>query len=135
MSSLVTLRCYGIGLDRLLQSVVDANHDAAGIMWPAEVAPYHVAVVSLNPDGQVTATAEKLYQDLKTAGFDVLYDDRAESAGVKLKDADLIGLPVRIVVSPKTLKEGQVEVKPRNGETSRVALAEALQSVKDLLKK
>jgi prolyl-tRNA synthetase len=131
----IVMGCYGIGLDRLLQSVVDANHDAAGIMWPAEVAPYHVAVVSLNPDGQVTATAEKLYQDLKTAGFDVLYDDRAESAGVKLKDADLIGLPVRIVVSPKTLKEGQVEVKPRNGETSRVALAEALQSVKDLLKK
>ncbi len=130
----IVMGCYGIGLDRLLQSVVDGNHDASGIIWPAEVAPYEVALVSLNPDDQVSAAAEKLYNDLKEDGFDALYDDRAESAGVKLKDADLIGLPVRIVVSPKTLKEGQVEIKPRNGEFYRVALAEAIQSVSGLLK-
>lgn len=130
----IVMGCYGIGLDRLLQSVVDGNHDASGIMWPAEVAPYQVALVSLNPDDQVSAAAENLYDELKTAGYEVLYDDRAESAGVKLKDADLIGLPVRIVVSPKTLKEGQVEIKPRSGEFYRVALAESLQSVSGLLK-
>lgn len=126
----IIMGCYGIGVDRLLSAVIDGNHDASGIIWPSEVAPYDVALVSLNADEQVAAAADKLYADLRGTGRRVLYDDRtSESAGVKLKDADLLGMPLRIVISPKTLKDGEVEVKPRNGETRRVALAEVLKAI------
>ena len=108
---------YGIGTSRLLQCVIEANHDEKGIIWPASVAPYDLHVVGLGLDAEETAAkAEALYELLLESGFDVLFDDRLEpTAGVKFNDADLIGLPLRVTVSPRSLANGAVEVKRRGG--------------------
>jgi prolyl-tRNA synthetase len=109
--------CYGIGTSRLLQCVIEANHDERGIVWPASVAPYDVHLVGLGLDrGDSAVKAEALENALQDAGLDVLYDDRIDAtAGVKFNDADLIGLPVRITVSPRSLEKGSVELKLRSG--------------------
>jgi len=104
--------CYGIGLGRLMGTVVEVCHDDKGIIWPASIAPFAVHLVSLG-DEKVQATTEKLYKDLTKRGIEVLYDDRDESAGTKLADADLLGMPVRVVVSKKTLDNDSVEIKKR----------------------
>jgi prolyl-tRNA synthetase len=107
--------CYGIGTSRVLQCVVEANHDERGIVWPASVAPYGVHLVGLGLDRpEVAAKAESLYASLQAAGVDVIFDDRSDSAGVKFNDADLIGMPVRVTVSPRSLEKGAVEVKHRS---------------------
>jgi prolyl-tRNA synthetase len=105
---------YGIGLERLLAAVVEANHDEKGIIWPASLTPFDAHLVSLNTDRPgVAEAADRLYADLQTAGVDVLYDDREESPGVKFNDADLLGMPLRITVSPRTLETGSAELKGR----------------------
>ena len=108
---------YGIGTSRLLQSVIEANHDQHGITWPAAVAPYDLHIVGLGLEAEETAAkAEALYDALLAAGLEVLFDDRLEpTAGVKFNDADLIGLPLRVTVSPRSLAKGAVEVKRRVG--------------------
>ncbi len=106
--------CYGIGLERLLAAVVEANHDEKGIIWPASLAPFDAHLVSLNTDRPgVAEAADRLYADLQAAGVDVLYDDREESPGVKFNDADLLGMPLRITVSPRTLEKASAELKGR----------------------
>ena len=106
--------CYGIGVGRLLAGAIEQNHDDKGIIFPAPIAPYQVHLLSLNPqDREVASAAEELYGRLEGAGYEVLYDDRAESAGVKFNDADLLGLPVRLVVSGRNIKQGAVEAKRR----------------------
>jgi prolyl-tRNA synthetase len=108
----VIMGCYGIGPSRLMGTIVEVSHDAKGIVWPEEIAPFQVHLLSLKEDEE----AEKIYKDLTRAGIEVLYDDRADiSAGEKFTDADLIGCPYRIVVSAKSLKEGCVEIKERSG--------------------
>ena len=108
---------YGIGVERLMATVVEANHDEKGIIWPASVAPYQVHLLSLNPDRpEVAAAAEKLYADLQAAGVAALYDDREESPGVKFNDADLLGMPLRVTVSPRTLGEGERGAEAAAGE-------------------
>lgn len=110
----VVMGCYGIGLDRLLSAVVDSNHDEKGIVWPAEITPYQVYLVGLNLDQpDVAGVAERVYQDLTEHGMEVLYDDRLESPGVKFADADLLGFPLRVTVSPRSLKQNAVEIVPR----------------------
>lgn len=110
----VVMGCYGIGLDRLLSAVVDSNHDEKGIVWPAEITPYQVYLVGLNLDQpDVAEVAERVYQDLTEHGMEVLYDDRLESPGVKFADADLLGFPLRVTVSPRSLKQNAVEIVPR----------------------
>lgn len=128
----VVMGCYGIGLDRLLTAIVDANHDAKGIVWPASVAPYQVYLLGLNLDSPEVATAaNQVYQDLRAASLDVLFDDRSESPGVKFADADLIGLPLRVTVSARSLKQGAVEIVPRRtGEGTLVLLADAVSRIK-----
>ncbi|MCZ6789233.1 MAG: proline--tRNA ligase, partial [Chloroflexi bacterium] len=118
--------CYGIGVGRLLAAAIEQNHDEQGIIFPPPIAPYQVHLVSLNPENpQVGQAADELYGQLQDDGFDVLYDDREESAGVKFADADLLGLPVRLVVSPRTLRENGIEIKGRREEKGRlVATAE-----------
>lgn len=123
--------CYGIGVDRIVACAVEASHDERGIRWPASIAPFDVYLVSLGAsrDASVAAEAEALYEELRAAGLDVLYDDRDESAGVKFNDADLIGVPLRITVSTRNLKEGVVEVQRRDiegSEASKVARAEVV---------
>ncbi|MBV9579156.1 MAG: proline--tRNA ligase [Chloroflexi bacterium] len=115
--------CYGIGLGRLLAAIVEQHHDADGIVWPVAVAPFAVTVLALGQDPAVTAAAETLTRQLAESGVDVLYDDRGERAGVKFKDADLVGIPWRIAVGPRGLAEGWVEWKHRSTEQSdRVSL-------------
>jgi prolyl-tRNA synthetase len=127
--------CYGIGLDRLLGAVIEANHDERGIVWPAEVAPYAVHLVGLNLERtEIRDAAERLYAELRGAGIDVLYDDREESPGVKFADADLLGMPLRITVSPRNLEKGSVEVKRRSeAEASLVPLAEAAGKLREAI--
>ena len=110
----IFMGCYGIGLDRLLSAVVDANHDDRGIVWPASIAPYQIHLVGLNLDRpEVAIAADRLYDDLRRQNVEVLYDDRQESPGVKFADADLIGLPLRVTVSQRTLKQNSLELTPR----------------------
>jgi prolyl-tRNA synthetase len=106
--------CYGIGIGRLLACVIEQHHDEAGILWPPEVAPFDLEIVSLaGKDAAVEQAAEALYTRLQGLGQRVLYDDRPERAGVKFNDADLIGIPVRLTVSQRTLEQGGVELKRR----------------------
>ena len=131
----VVMGSYGIGVGRLLAAAIEQSHDDAGIIFPRAIAPYHVWLIALNADKEgVSEAAEELYQALEEDGAEVLYDDRDESAGVKFNDADLLGLPVRVVVSPRNLKLGQVEVKLRSeSEATMVPIAEAAGRVKEML--
>lgn len=105
---------YGIGLDRLMAIIVELYHDKDGIIWPENVAPYDIHLLSLGKGEDVKEKAEELYAELRAAGFDVLYDDRNVSAGVKFKDADLIGIPWRIGIGGRSLKSGTAELKKRS---------------------
>jgi prolyl-tRNA synthetase len=118
---------YGIGTERLLAAVIEANHDERGITWPAEIAPFQVHLVALQPDrDDVRSAAEELYAALQALGLEVLYDDRDETPGVKFNDADLLGMPLRITVSPRTLEKGSLELKKRReSESELVALGDA----------
>ena len=130
-----TMGCYGIGVGRLLAAAIEENHDDRGMRLPASIAPFEVSLVGLNmEDPAVVKAAERLYARLEKAGIEVLFDDRQESAGVKFNDADLLGFPVRLVVSPRTLREGMVEVKPRSAaEASMTPVNQATRAVKRLL--
>jgi prolyl-tRNA synthetase len=110
----IMMGSYGIGVERILAAAVELYHDADGIRWPMSVAPLHLALLPLQmQDAQVRDVSEKLYRELTAAGVEVLLDDRDERAGVKFKDADLIGLPLRVAIGKKGLAEGKVEWKPR----------------------
>jgi len=128
--------CYGIGVGRVFAGAIEANHDERGIIWPPELAPYDVHLVGLGFDKPgVRESAEQVYQQLIDAGYDVLYDDREEgSAGVKFNDADLLGMPVRVTVSPRSIEGGGAEVKRRTEKDARVVTLDATASaVRDLL--
>ncbi len=128
--------CYGIGVGRVFAGAIEANHDERGIIWPRELTPYHVHLVGLGFDKPgVRESAEQVYQQLQDAGFDVLYDDREEgSAGVKFNDADLLGMPVRVTVSPRSIENGGAEIKRRTEKDAQVVgLAEASGAVRRLL--
>lgn len=123
----MVMGCYGIGVTRTLQAIIEQHHDADGIRWPVAVAPYAVTLLPLDPrDAAVTAAAARLEAELEALGIDVLLDDRDERPGVKFKDADLIGCPFRVVAGAKALARGCVEVRPRGErESTLVPLAEA----------
>ena len=125
--------CYGIGVDRLLAAVIEANHDAAGIVWPPALAPFDAHVVALGGDRPEVAEAlAALEAALDAAGLEALVDDRDESPGTKFADADLLGMPVRLTVSPRALGRGGVELKPRAaGESAIVPLDEAAAHVRE----
>ena len=114
--------CYGIGVDRTLASIIEANHDDDGIIWPMTVAPFQVVIVPVKYDGQMKEVSDKLYNELNASGIEVLLNDRNERPGVKFKDMDLIGIPVRIVVGEKNLPN--VEVKLRKEKESKLIPAE-----------
>lgn len=119
----IVMGCYGIGVGRLLASVVEAWHDDDGIIFPITIAPYQFHLLSIGKDEDVIRNAERVYEDLTSNGYEVLYDDRDESPGVKFKDADLLGMPIRIAVSRRTLREDSLEVKLRaEGEAELVKL-------------
>lgn len=128
--------CYGLGIGRVLAALVEQSHDEKGLIWPFSVAPYHINLLGLDLDKtENRMLAEQVYTDLNKAGLEVLYDDRLESAGVKFNDADLLGLPLRAVISKRSLKNGGVELKLRKENNSRmVPLREAVQVIQDEVK-
>jgi len=110
----VVMGCYGIGLGRLMAAIVEINHDDKGIIWPKEVAPFQIHLIQIEDNQKIKKAAEELYRDLQNKAVEVLYDDRNDkSAGEKFAESDLIGIPYRIVISERTLKENSVEVKER----------------------
>ncbi len=123
----IVMGSYGIGLGRLLAAAIEQNHDDKGIIWPLPIAPYHIYLCSLyleNP--QVATMAENLYAELKAEGLEVLFDDRKESPGVKFNDADLLGIPIRVTISPRTLETNSVEIKRRSEKESQLLPLEGI---------
>jgi prolyl-tRNA synthetase len=132
----IVMGCYGIGSGRLAATVVEQHHDERGIAWPASIAPFHVSLLSLagGNDAGPSEAADRLYAELSAAGIEVLYDDRSDRAGVKFNDADLLGCPLRLSVSARTLAKGEAELKPRGAaEATFLPLAEVVPTVRGLL--
>jgi prolyl-tRNA synthetase len=127
--------CYGIGVTRTLQAVVEQCNDKDGIVWPLSVSPYAVCITPLSvaPGSPVMNEAERIYAELIARGVDVILDDRDERAGVKFKDSELIGFPIRIGIGEKSLAKGEIEIKKRGGELMPVKIADAVGKVCDLL--
>jgi prolyl-tRNA synthetase len=139
-SHIPTMGSYGIGLDRTLASVIEEHHDDAGIIWPVSVAPYHVIIVPVKYDGAVKSAADRLASELERAGVEVLLDDRGERPGVKFNDADLTGIPWRVVVGDKGLARPspQVEIRRRGEQDNRMveldkAAAELAEKIREEL--
>ncbi|PKM77696.1 MAG: proline--tRNA ligase [Firmicutes bacterium HGW-Firmicutes-15] len=127
--------CYGIGVSRTMAAAVEQNNDDNGIIWPIPIAPYHVIIVPVNTkkEEQMQA-ANSIYEELIADGIEVILDDRDERAGVKFKDADLIGIPIKITIGPKSLQEKQAEVKKRwEGETELVPLDQVVKTIKGII--
>lgn len=131
-----TMGCYGIGVGRLAAAVCEARHDDYGPIWPISIAPWQVQLCALRLDNpEVREFADKLYEDLQSAGIEVLFDDRPVSAGVMFSDADLTGVPLRAVISPKGLKNGTVEIAKRDKSmVEHVVQADALEFIKNTVK-
>jgi prolyl-tRNA synthetase len=127
--------CYGIGVTRTLQAVIEQSNDKDGIIWPVSVAPYTVCITPLGvaSDGAVMKLAEKIYADLTARGVDVILDDRDERPGVKFKDSELVGFPIRIGIGEKSLAKGEVELKPRGGALQAIKAGDAVAAVMKLL--
>jgi len=130
----VIMGCYGIGNTRLLGTIVEASHDEKGIIWPKSVAPYHVHLIQLGNDEEVSAMAKKLYESMLEKKIEVLFDDRDARAGEKFNDSDLIGLPLRIVISKRTLEENSVEWKERKEkEAKKVAMSDVIENINSFI--
>ncbi len=131
----MAMGCYGLGIGRTIAAAIEQNYDDDGIIWPLPLAPFQVLLIALNTnDEEVVGQADALYNTLREKGVEVLFDDRNQRPGVKFKDADLIGLPVRMVVGARSLKEGQVEISlRRDRERQMVAVGDAVERILHLL--
>ena len=114
--------CYGIGVTRIVAAAIEQNHDDRGIIWPAAIAPFDVLIIPINMDKsyRIKKAADKVYRDLQRAGFDVLMDDRGHRPGVKFADADLLGIPHRLVIAESAWDKGEVEYKGRREDNSQL---------------
>lgn len=130
----MTMGCYGLGVSRVLPAVVETNHDENGIVWPMSIAPYQVAVLLVDREPELRSVAEELVGGLEEAGVEVLYDDREERAGVKFKDADLIGIPLKAVIGRHTRETGQIEIQSRaDGSKQAVAPEDAVHALRGMI--
>jgi prolyl-tRNA synthetase len=131
----IEMGCYGIGVSRLVAAAIEQNHDANGIIWPVSIAPFQVLLLPINyKDSRIREATDALYASLQETGIDVLLDDRDERPGVKFKDADLVGIPLRVTIGPKTLEKGRVELRRRReGETEEVAHDEAIKKINSFI--
>ena len=127
--------CYGIGVTRTLQAVIEQCHDESGVIWPTSVAPYEVCITALDvePESEVMTLANRLYDELRAKGVDVILDDRPARPGIKFKDSELVGFPLRIGIGERSLAKGNVEIKPRVGEMILCSPDEALGQALDWL--
>jgi prolyl-tRNA synthetase len=132
----IIMGCYGIGVNRIIAGLIETSHDADGILWPVSLAPYEVLVVPMKvTDPAMMEAANRIYAGLKAAGVDVLMDDRDQRPGVKFKDADLIGIPLRVVIGERGLKQGQLEMKWRwSKEAEMIAMEGAVEQVAALVR-
>jgi prolyl-tRNA synthetase len=132
---LAVMGCYGIGITRTMQAIIEQSNDKDGIIWPISVAPYAVCITPLAvaPETEVMKLAEKLYGELSVAGIEVIIDDRDERPGVKFKDADLVGFPIRIGIGEKSLAKGEVELKLRGGALTPIKPDEVVVKVRELI--
>lgn len=128
--------CYGIGVGRALASVAEESHDEKGLIWPMTIAPWHVYLCGLRlDDPTVKAEADKLYAEMTKAGIEVLYDDREASAGVKFSDCDLMGIPIRVVISPRSLAKGEIELQTRDKSLqTNVKIEESIDFIQKIIK-
>ncbi len=135
-SNPMVMGCYGIGVGRTMAAAIEQNYDDDGIVWPLAIAPYQIIIVPVSEKSETQmAAAEKLYEDLTAAGYEVIFDDRSERAGVKFKDADLIGIPLRITIGDKSLAKGNLEYKIRRGGKSGViSVDNALTEIAEIMK-
>ena len=126
--------CYGIGVNRIIAAAIENSNDENGIIWPPEIAPYKAVIVSINPkDKKVADTSENIHNILVDAGIETLWDDRDLTAGVKFKDADLVGIPIRLTIGAKTLENGTVDIKLRNRkEQKSVKISSILEEVEKI---
>jgi prolyl-tRNA synthetase len=131
----IEMGCYGIGISRLVAAAVEQNHDANGIVWPVSIAPFHVLLLPINyKDKVIREAADKLYQALQERGVEVLFDDRDERPGVKFKDADLVGIPLRVTIGAKSLERGCIELRwRRDGKTEEIPVADSAEKLHTLL--
>ena len=127
--------CYGIGIGRTVAAAIEQKHDENGMIFPKALAPFQVTVLPLKiKDEEIKSAAEKIYQELINLGYEAIIDDRDVGPGFKLKDAELIGIPVIVAVGPRTIKNGEAEVKlRRDGETKNVKLEDVVNEVQSLL--
>jgi prolyl-tRNA synthetase len=131
----ILMGCYGIGLARTIAAIIEQHHDDDGVIFPMSVAPFHVSVVPVNDQNrQLVNTAERITDDLEQGGIEVLFDDRAERPGVKFKDADLVGIPLRVTLGEKNFKKDLLEIRNRGtGQTTLVKTDEAVKTLADMV--
>jgi len=131
----IEMGCYGIGISRMVAAAVEQNYDANGIIWPLAIAPFQVLVLPINyKEEKLRDAAEKLYQDLQRAGVEVMLDDRDERAGVKFKDADLVGIPLRVTIGAKGLDKGFFELRTRrDGKTVDMPIGDAVKTIQAII--
>jgi len=132
--AVATMGCYGIGVSRLMAAVVEQCNDDSGIAWPVELAPFQLGLISMGKSEEVLQASETIYKQLLDAGIDVLWDERKERPGVKFKDAELIGLPMQVVIGDRGLKEGVAEMGWRKGDRSPVPISDVVSVVVEQLK-
>jgi len=136
---IIEMGCYGIGVSRVLAAVAEAHCDERGVIWPQSIAPFDVHLLLLERDEDATRAAETLYEDLRAAGFDVLFDDRAERPGSKFADADLFGIPQQIMLGKSWKESGEVEIRPRDtrafadkaAASTRIALNDVISHLRE----
>lgn len=127
--TVASMGCYGIGVSRLMAAVVEQCHDADGIKWPAHLAPFQAVIVSMGKSETCMQASEEIYQQLLDSGVDVLWDDRKERPGVKFKDAELMGIPMQLIIGDRSLENGVVELRQRTQDKQEVPVAESVQSL------
>jgi prolyl-tRNA synthetase len=131
----IEMGCYGIGISRLVAAAIEQNHDANGIIWPLSLAPFEVLLLPINyKDKAIREAADKVYQELQDQAVEVLLDDRDERPGVKFKDADLIGIPLRVTIGARGLEKGYLELRWRhNGKTDEIPVADSTKKLYTIL--
>ncbi|MFH1858224.1 MAG: proline--tRNA ligase [Candidatus Omnitrophota bacterium] len=129
----ILMGCYGIGVNRIVAAAIEQHHDQNGLIWPESIAPFQALVMPLVPDETCTKLATEIYEEGKAEGWELLLDDRVERAGIKFKDADLIGIPYQVIIGQSALKEGKFEIKRRrDGDTRSVSRSEIFETLKKL---